>query len=331
MQYVKLGTTGLDISRLCLGCMTFGEPDAGTHPWTLGEEASRPIIRHAVEQGINFFDTANSYSAGTSEVILGKLLKEFTRRDETVIATKVFYPANMWQGASRPNEQGLSRKAIMTSIDASLSRLGTDYVDLYQIHRWDYTTPIEETMEALNDVVRAGKARYIGASSMYAWQFAKAQQVAASNGWSRFVSMQNFLNLLYREEEREMIPLCLDQGVGLMPWSPMARGRLTRPNGQQTERTRTDLSGQSFFKNTEEQDGRVIDVVEQIALERDVPMAQVALAWVLGKQGVSSPIVGASKPAHLDDALAAIDLHLTAEETARLEAPYVPHAVTGFK
>ncbi|MGE8120520.1 aldo/keto reductase [Pseudomonas sp. UBA5568] len=331
MQYVKLGTTGLDISRLCLGCMTFGEPDAGTHPWTLGEEASRPIIRHAVEQGINFFDTANSYSAGTSEVILGKLLKEFTRRDETVIATKVFYPANMWQGASRLNEQGLSRKAIMTSIDASLSRLGTDYVDLYQIHRWDYTTPIEETMEALNDVVRAGKARYIGASSMYAWQFAKAQQVAASNGWSRFVSMQNFLNLLYREEEREMIPLCLDQGVGLMPWSPMARGRLTRPNGQQTERTRTDLSGQSFFENSEEQDGRVIDVVEQIAQERGVPMAQVALAWVLGKQGVSSPIVGASKPAHLDDALAAIDLHLTAEETARLEAPYVPHAVTGFK
>ncbi|AVF55643.1 aldo/keto reductase [Pseudomonas fulva] len=331
MQYVKLGTTGLDISRLCLGCMTFGEPDAGTHPWTLGEEASRPIIRHAVEQGINFFDTANSYSAGTSEVILGKLLKEFTRRDETVIATKVFYPANMWQGAGRPNEQGLSRKAIMTSIDASLSRLGTDYVDLYQIHRWDYTTPIEETMEALNDVVRAGKARYIGASSMYAWQFAKAQQVAASNGWSRFVSMQNFLNLLYREEEREMIPLCLDQGVGLMPWSPMARGRLTRPNGQQTERTRTDLSGQSFFENSEEQDGRVIDVVEQIAQERGVPMAQVALAWVLGKQGVSSPIVGASKPAHLDDALAAIDLHLTAEETARLEAPYVPHAVTGFK
>lgn len=331
MQYVKLGTTGLDISRLCLGCMTFGEPDAGTHPWTLGEGASRPIIRHAVEQGINFFDTANSYSAGTSEVVLGKLLKEFTRRDETVIATKVFYPANMWQGASRPNEQGLSRKAIMTSIDASLSRLGTDYVDLYQIHRWDYTTPIEETMEALNDVVRAGKARYIGASSMYAWQFAKAQQVAASNGWSRFVSMQNFLNLLYREEEREMIPLCLDQGVGLMPWSPMARGRLTRPNGQQTERTRTDLSGQSFFENSEEQDGRVIDVVEQIAQGRGVPMAQVALAWVLGKQGVSSPIVGASKPAHLDDALAAIDLHLTAEETARLEAPYVPHAVTGFK
>lgn len=331
MQYVKLGTTGLDISRLCLGCMTFGEPDAGTHPWTLGEDASRPIVRHAVEQGINFFDTANSYSAGTSELILGKLLKEFTRRDETVIATKVFYPANMWQGASRPNEQGLSRKAIMNSIDASLLRLGTDYVDLYQIHRWDYDTPIEETMEALNDVVRAGKARYIGASSMYAWQFAKAQQVAASNGWSRFVSMQNYLNLLYREEEREMIPLCLDQGVGLMPWSPMARGRLTRPNGQQTERTRTDISGQSFYANTEHEDGRVIDVVEQIAQERGVPMAQVALAWVLGKRGVSSPIVGASKPEHLDDALAALDLHLTPDDIARLEAPYVPHAVTGFK
>ena len=331
MQYVKLGSTGLDISRLCLGCMTFGEPDAGTHPWTLGEDASRPIIRHAVEQGINFFDTANSYSAGTSEIIVGKLLKEFTRREEAVIATKVFFPANMWQGTSRPNEQGLSRKAIMASIDASLARLGTDYVDLYQIHRWDYHTPIEETMEALHDVVKAGKARYIGASSMYAWQFAKAQQVAASNGWSRFVSMQNYLNLIYRVEEREMIPLCLDQGVGLMPWSPMARGRLTRPHGQQTERTRTDLSGQSFYENTEAEDGRVIDVVEQIAGERGVPMAQVALAWVLGKTGVSAPIVGASKPAHLDDALGALSLQLSEDEVARLQAPYVPHAVTGFK
>lgn len=330
MQFVKLGNTGLDVSRLCLGCMTFGEPDAGTHPWTLGEEASRPIIRHAVEQGINFFDTANSYSAGTSEVIVGKLLKEFTRRDETVIATKVFFPANMWEGSTRPNEQGLSRKAIMANIDASLTRLGTDYIDLYQIHRWDYHTPIEETMEALNDVVRAGKARYIGASSMYAWQFAKAQQVAAANGWSRFVSMQNYLNLLYREEEREMIPLCLDQGVGLMPWSPMARGRLTRPHGQQTERTRTDISGQSFFQATETEDGRVIDVVEQIAAERGVPMAQIALAWVLGKQGVSAPIVGASKAEQLDDAIAALELVLSAEEIKRLEERYVPHAVTGF-
>ncbi|AFK72802.1 oxidoreductase [Pseudomonas putida SJTE-1] len=331
MQYVKLGSTGLDISRLCLGCMTFGEPDAGTHPWTLGEDASRPIIRHAVEQGINFFDTANSYSAGTSEIILGKLLREFTRREETVIATKVFFPANMWEGASRPNEQGLSRKAIMANIDASLSRLGTDYVDLYQIHRWDYHTPIEETMEALHDVVKAGKARYIGASSMYAWQFAKAQQVATNHGWSRFVSMQNYLNLIYREEEREMIPLCLDQGVGLMPWSPMARGRLTRPHGQQTQRTRTDVSGQSFYEKTEVEDGRVIDVVEQIASERGVPMAQVALAWVLGRAGVSAPIVGASKPAHLDDALGALSLQLSEDEVARLQAPYVPHAVTGFK
>lgn len=331
MQYVKLGNTGLDISRLCLGCMTFGEPDAGTHPWTLGEADSGPIIRHAVEQGINFFDTANSYSAGTSEEILGKWLKAYTRRDETVIATKVFYPANMWQGDAQPNEQGLSRKAIFNGIDASLRRLGTDYIDLYQIHRWDYRTPIEETMEALHDVVKAGKARYIGASSMFAWQFAKAQQVAAANGWTRFVSMQNYLNLLYREEEREMIPLCRDQGVGLMPWSPMARGRLTRPQGQQTARILSDESGASFFAGSEVEDGKVIDVVEQVALERGVPMAQVALAWVLNTPGVSAPIVGASKPAQLDDAIAALELKLTAEEIARLEAPYVPHKVTGFK
>ncbi|MBC3495601.1 aldo/keto reductase [Pseudomonas sp. SWRI100] len=331
MQYVKLGNTGLDISRLCLGCMTFGDPDAGTHPWTLDVQQSRPIIRHAVEQGINFFDTANSYSAGTSEVILGQLLKEFTRREDTVIATKVFYPANMWQGASKPNEQGLSRKAILSSIDASLTRLGVDYVDLYQVHRWDYHTPIEETMEALHDVVKAGKARYIGASSMYAWQFAKAQHVAAANGWSRFVSMQNYLNLLYREEEREMIPLCQDQGVGLMPWSPLARGRLTRPKGQETARTLSDVSGKSFYAGTEVEDGRVIDVVEQIASERGLPMAQVALAWVLRHRAVSAPIIGASKPGHLDDAIAALGVQLSDEEVARLEAPYVPHAVTGFK
>ncbi|EPM73198.1 aldo/keto reductase [Pseudomonas syringae pv. theae ICMP 3923] len=330
MKYVKLGNTGLDVSKLCLGCMTFGQPDAGTHPWTLGEEASRPIIKHAVEQGINFFDTANSYSAGTSETIVGKLLKAFTRREETVIATKVFFPPNMGQGSTKPNEKGLSRKAIMASIDASLTRLGTDYVDLYQIHRWDYDTPIEETMEALHDVVKAGKARYIGASSMHAWQFAKAQQVAVANGWSRFVSMQNYLNLVYREEEREMIPLCLDQGVGLMPWSPMARGRLTRPHGQQTERMKTDLVGQSLSQTTDVEDGRVISVVEQIAGERSVPMAQIALAWVLAKRGVSAPIVGASKAPQLDDAIAALELVLTDDEIKRLEAPYVPHAVTGF-
>ncbi|RMP20088.1 Aldo/keto reductase [Pseudomonas coronafaciens pv. atropurpurea] len=283
-----------------------------------------------MEQGINFFDTANSYSAGTSETIVGKLLKEFTRREETVIATKVFFPANMWEGSTRPNDKGLSRKAIMANIDASLQRLGTDYIDLYQIHRWDYDTPIEETMEALHDVVKAGKARYIGASSMYAWQFAKAQQVALANGWSRFVSMQNYLNLVYREEEREMIPLCLDQGVGLMPWSPMARGRLTRPHGQQTERTRTDISGQSFYEATEQEDGRVIDEVEKLAGERGVPMAQIALAWVLAKRGVSAPIVGASKASQLDDAIAALDLVLSDEDISQLEAPYVPHAVTGF-
>ena len=332
MKYVKLGSTGLDVSRLCLGCMTFGDPDAGMHPWTLGEEASRPIIKHAVEQGINFFDTANSYSAGTSEIIVGKLLKEFTRREETVIATKVFFPANMreWEGSAKPNEKGLSRKAIMAAVDASLTRLDTDYIDLYQVHRWDNDTPIEETMEALHDIVKAGKARYIGASSMYAWQFAKAQQVAVANGWSKFVSMQNYLNLVYREEEREMIPLCLDQGVGLMPWSPMARGRLTRPYGQQTERTKTDVSGQSFYQATEVEDGRVIDVVEQIAGGRGVPMAQIALAWVLAKRGVSAPIVGASKATQLDDAIAALELVLSEEEVKRLEAPYVPHAVTGF-
>lgn len=330
MKFTKLGTTGLDISRLCLGCMTFGEPDAGTHPWTLDEDASRPIIKRAVEQGINFFDTANSYSAGTSELIVGRLLKAFTRREEIVVATKVFFPPAMLGGSSRPNEQGLSRKAIMANIDASLTRLGMDYVDLYQIHRWDYHTPIEETMEALHDVVKAGKARYLGASSMFAWQFAKAQQVAKEHNWSRFVSMQNHLNLLYREEEREMIPLCLDQGVGLMPWSPLARGRLTRPHGQETERTRTDLSGQSFYNATETEDARVIGVVEQIAAERGVPMAQVGLAWVLAKRGVSAPIVGASKASQLDDAVAALDLELTADEIQRLEAPYVPHAVSGF-
>jgi aryl-alcohol dehydrogenase-like predicted oxidoreductase len=242
LDYGKLGSTGLDISRLCLGCMTFGQPDAGAHPWTLNEAQSRPIIQHAVEQGINFFDTANSYSAGTSEQIVGKLLKEFTRRDEVVIATKVFFPEGALGAATGPNRKGLSRKAIMTGIDASLTRLGTDYVDLYQIHRWDYDTPIEETMEALHDVVKAGKARYIGASSMFAWQFAKAQEVARRHGWTRFVTMQNYVNLLYREEEREMIPLCRDQGVGLMPWSPMARGRLTRPPGSKPPAARATVS-----------------------------------------------------------------------------------------
>ncbi|OCC22923.1 oxidoreductase [Croceicoccus estronivorus] len=331
MHYTKLGSTGLDISRLCLGCMTFGQPEAGAHPWTLGEAESRPIIRHAVELGINFFDTANSYSAGTSELILGKLLKEFTRREEVVIATKVFLPENMLSGDAPPNRKGLSRKAIFTEIDASLSRLNTDYVDLYQIHRWDYGTPIEETMEALHDVVKAGKARYIGASSMAAWQFAKAQSVATIHGWTRFVTMQNYLNLLYREEEREMIPLCQDQGVGLIPWSPMARGRLTRPIGKQTTRSESDEFAKVLFKPTEEADNKIIATVEQIANERGVAMAQIALAWVLAKKSVSAPIVGASKLAHLDDAVAALSVTLSDEECARLEAAYVPHAVTGFE
>lgn len=330
MDYVKLGSTGLDVSRLCLGCMTFGEPGAGVHEWTLGEDDSRPIIRRAVDLGINFFDTANSYSAGTSEVILGKLLKEFTRREEVVIATKVFFPEQMLEGTSAPNRMGLSRKAIMSEIDASLRRLGTDYVDLYQIHRWDDATPIEETMEALHDVVKAGKARYVGASSMFAWQFAKAQEVARRHGWTRFVTMQNYVNLLYREDEREMIPLCRDQGVGLMPWSPMARGRLPRPTSVQTARSQTDAFGKTLFAATEEADRAVIAAVENIADLRGVPMAQVALAWVLAKACVSAPIIGASKPDHLDDAVAALAIVLTGDEIKALEGPYLPHPIYGF-
>ncbi|MFT8777548.1 MAG: aldo/keto reductase [Gluconacetobacter liquefaciens] len=331
MLFSKLGSTGLDISRLCLGCMTFGEPDVGVHNWTISEADSRQIVRRAVECGINFFDTANSYSAGTSEVIVGKLLKEYTRRDEVVIATKVFFPERMLEGNAAPNRKGLSRKAIMTEIDASLMRLGTDYVDLYQIHRWDYGTPIEETMEALHDIVKAGKARYIGASSMFAWQFAKAQETARLNGWTRFVTMQNYLNLLYREEEREMIPLCADQGVGILPWSPLARGRLARPVGEQTKRSESDAFGQTLFAATEEADNAVISAVECVAAARSIPMAQVSLAWVLAKPEVSVPIVGASKLPHLDDAIAALEIVLTDDEIATLEADYVAHPVTGFE
>lgn len=309
----------------------FGEPGAGVHNWTIGEADSRQIIRRAVECGINFFDTANSYSAGTSEVIVGKLLKEYTRRDEVVIATKVFFPEQMLEGNAAPNRKGLSRKAIMTEIDASLTRLGTDYVDLYQIHRWDYGTPIEETMEALHDVVKAGKARYIGASSMFAWQFAKAQETARLNGWTRFVTMQNYLNLLYREEEREMIPLCADQGVGILPWSPLARGRLARPVGEQTKRSESDAFGQTLFAATEEADNAVISAVERVAAARSIPMAQVSLAWVLAKSEVSAPIVGASKSPHLDDAIAALEIMLSSDEVAALERDYLPHPVAGFE
>ena len=325
MDYRKLGNTGLDVSALCLGCMTFGIPDRGNHEWTLDEEKSRPILRHAVEAGINFFDTANVYSDGTSEEIVGRALKEFTRRDEVVIATKV-------HGAMRkgPNGGGLSRKAILTEIDASLTRLGTDYIDLYQIHRFDHEVPIEETLEALHDVVKAGKARYIGASSMAAWQFATMLHVAEANGWTRFVTMQNYVNLLYREEEREMLPLCEAEGVGVIPWSPLARGRLTRDWDDTTERSQTDQFGKTLYEKTADADRKVVEAVAAIAAERGVARAQIALAWVMAKDAVSAPIVGASKIGHLDDALAALDIDLSDDEIDRLEAPYVPHAVVGF-
>jgi 1-deoxyxylulose-5-phosphate synthase len=324
MQYKNLGNTGLKVSPLCLGCMTFGVPERGDHPWTLPENQSRPLIRKAVDLGINFFDTANAYSDGTSEEIVGQALKDYTRRDEVVIATKVFFP--MSQG---PNGGGLSRKSIFTALDASLRRLGTDYVDLYQIHRWDPTTPIEETLEALNDVVKAGKVRYLGASSMYAWQFAKTLHLARQRGWTPFVSMQNFYNLLYREEEREMLPLCADARIAVLPWSPLARGRLTRPWNAETTRTRTDTFGNRLFAGTEESDRKVAEQVAAIAAAREVPRAQVALAWLHQKPGVTAPIIGASKPQHLDDAVAALELRLSDNEVAQLEAPYVPHAVIG--
>ncbi len=326
MDYVRLGRTGLKVSRLCLGCMTYGEPNRGNHEWTLGEEQSRPFIRQALEAGINFFDTANVYSAGSSEEIVGRALNEFARRDEIVLATKVHGP--MGEG---PNGRGLSRKAILSEIDHSLRRLGTDYVDLYQIHRFDAETPIEETLEALHDVVKAGKARYIGASSMYAWQFAKALQLAERHGWTRFVSMQNHVNLLYREEEREMLGLCLEEGIGVIPWSPLARGKLARPNGSgDTARAQTDQYSRKLYDATQEADARVVDTVGEVAEAVGASRAAVALAWLLGKPGITSPIIGASKPHHLQDALAAFEVRLSPEQVARLEADYVPHAVAGF-
>ncbi len=326
MDYARLGRTGLKVSRLCLGCMTYGEPGRGNHEWTLGEEASRPFIRQALEAGINFFDTANVYSAGSSEEIVGRALNEFARRDEIVLATKVHGP--MGEG---PNGRGLSRKAILSEIDHSLKRLGTDYVDLYQIHRFDAETPIEETLEALHDVVKAGKARYIGASSMYAWQFGKALQLADRHGWTRFASMQNHMNLLYREEEREMLGLCVEEGIGVIPWSPLARGKLARPNGSgDTARAQTDQFSRKLYDATQDADARVVDAVGEVADAIGTSRAAVALAWLLAKPGVTSPIIGASKPHHLQDALAALEVRLTPEQVARLEAPYVPHAVAGF-
>jgi len=323
MRYTRLGATGLEVSALTLGCMSWGDPSRGGHPWVLDEDAGRAIIKDALEAGINVFDTANVYSAGSSEEITGRALKDFCRREEVVLATKV-------NGRMRPgpNGAGLSRVAIMTEIDASLTRLGTDYVDLYQIHRWDPQTPIEETVEALHDVVKAGKARYIGASSMYAWQFATAQHVADRGGWTRFVSMQNHYNLIYREEEREMLPLCADIGVGVLPWSPLARGRLTRDWDATTARTETDEFGASLYRAEDES---IVDTLTEVASRRSVPRAQVALAWLLAQPTVTSPIIGATKPHHLSDALAAVDLQLSEDEIAELGAGYLPHPVAGHR
>jgi aryl-alcohol dehydrogenase-like predicted oxidoreductase len=324
MRYVRLGSTGLEVSTVCLGCMSYGKPEQGNHPWSLDEEASRPFIQRALQLGINFFDTANVYSLGSSEEILGRALRDFARRDEVVIATKVH--GRMRPG---PNGAGLSRKAIMWQIDQSLRRLGTDYVDLYQIHRWDRHTPIEETVEALHDVVKAGKALHVGASSMWAWQFAKALHVAAVHGWTRFATMQNHYNLLNREEEREMLPLCAAEGIGVIPWSPLARGRLTRPWDTATERSETDDFGRLLYGQLES-DRAIVERVAEVASERGVPPAQVALAWVLQKPPVTAPIVGATKMHHLDDAAAAADLRLSDTEINLLEEPYVPHPVAGF-
>ncbi|MDQ0914518.1 aldo/keto reductase [Paenibacillus sp. V4I5] len=324
MDYVKLGNTGLDVSRLCLGCMSFGVAERWTHPWVLNEESSRPIINKALELGINFFDTANIYSDGTSEEIVGRALKDYANRDEIVIATKVHF--RMHQG---PNGAGLSRKAIMSEIDKSLKRLGTDYVDLYQIHRWDYNTPIEETMEALHDVVKAGKARYIGASAMYAWQFLKALHVAEKNGWTRFVTMQNHLNLIYREEEREMMPLCKEEKIGVIPYSPLASGRLTRDWSETTYRSETDQAQRSKYAATASTDRLIVDRLAAIAEKRGVPRVQIALAWLFQKEPVTAPIIGVTKMSHLEDPVAALSITLTPEEMASLEELYVPHRVIG--
>jgi len=325
MEYVRLGSTGLKVSRICLGCMSYGQP-GGRWVWALSEDQSRPFFKRALELGINFFDTADVYSSGMSEEITGRALHDFAERDEVVVATKVH--GVMGPG---PNDQGLSRKHILSSIDASLRRLGMDYVDLYQIHRWDYETPIEETLEALHDVVRMGKARYIGASSMYAWQFAKAQYTADLHGWTRFVSMQPHYNLIYREEEREMLPLCLDQKIGVIPWSPLARGLLTGKrvkDGGETERARTDNFAKTLY--TREDDFAVANRVGEIARERGVPEAQIALAWMLSKPVITAPIIGATKPGHLEDAVAALAVKLSEDEIRRLEEIYRPHPVLGF-
>ena len=332
MKYGNLGKTGLKVSRLCLGCMTYGVPERGDHAWTLPEADSRPLIKQALDLGINFFDTANVYSEGTSEEIVGRALRDFAKRDDIVLATKVNFPVigGAAGTGTSANRKGLSRKAIVTELEDSLRRLGTDYVDLYQIHRWDYTTPIEETLEALHDMIKAGKVRYIGASSMYAWQFAKALYTADLHGWTRFVSMQNHVNLLNREEEREMLPLCAAEGIGVIPWSPLARGRLTRDWNEGSARQQTDKFGQTLYKNVDDADRKVVERVAEIAARRGIPRAQVALAWLIQKPVITAPIIGASKPHHLTDAVAALSVDLSKEEIAALEEPYVPHAVAGF-
>ena len=324
MEYTKLGNTGLEISRLCLGCMGFGDAKRWIHPWVIDEESSRTIIKKALDLGIKFFDTANVYSDGTSEEFVGRALKDYANRDEIVLATKVYFP--MHKG---PNGSGLSRKHIMSEIDKSLKRLGTDYVDLYQIHRWDYNTPIEETMEALHDLVKAGKVRYIGASAMYAWQFFKALHVAEKNGWTKFVSMQNHLNLIYREEEREMLPLCKEEKIGVIPYSPLASGRLTRDWSESTLRSETDDTQKSKYGATENTDRLVVERVAEIAEKHGVSKSKIALAWLLQKEPVSAPIIGATKISHLEDSLGALSVNLTAEEVAYLEELYVPHPVVG--
>jgi aryl-alcohol dehydrogenase-like predicted oxidoreductase len=326
MRYVRLGNSGLRVSRLALGCMSYGDPKKGWNPWVLTEEQGRPLIRAALEAGINFFDTANAYSEGVSEEILGRAIRDFARRDELVIATKVSGAMHKGQ-----NARGLSRKSILTEIDQSLRRLGTDYIDLYQIHSWDDETPIEETLEALNDIVRAGKVRYLGASNTAAWQFCKALHIAGERGWTKFVSMQNHLNLLYREEEREMLPLCASEGVGVIPWSPLARGRLARPWSEEpvTERSQTDAFGKSLYDRTKVADQAVVDAVGVVAERIGAPRSQVALAWLLAKPQVAAPIIGVTKLPQLDDALNAITLTLDPEAIAALEAPYIPHAGRG--
>src|ERR1035441_9755812 len=330
MEYVNLGRTGVKVSRICLGCMSYGVPSEGplrpgSNAWSLNEEQSQPFFRQALDAGINFFDTANVYATGDSERVLGRFLKANAKREDTVIATK-------WNAVMRnwPNGHGLSRKDIFCELDESLKRLKTDYVDLYQIHRWDKSTPIEETLEALNDVVRAGKVRYIGASSMWAWQFSKALYTSEKHGWAKFVTMQPHYNLLYREEEREMLPLCLDQGVGVIPWSPLARGRLTRPWDTETKRSESDSYAKNLYAKTMEADQRVADRLGEVAESRGVPRAQAAVAWLLSKPAITAPIVGATKLHHLQDAVAAVSLKLTPDEVKALEEPYVPHAVLGL-